>query len=338
MITQNVSSVMEVTGAPSVELGALTLGDRLDAPLLVYDREQRTTADQPFVILTLGNATGRMETAPFWSEDLPRISGIVKGQAVHVRGEIALYRDRRQLRVTSITGLPPSRVNWKTLLPSAGETSGYWNAIDGWRKTIRGVRLRDTLALFYDDPEFRRRYDLCPASVRGHHAMLGGLVRHTWEVATIAESIGLACGANVNLIIAGVLLHDIGKLETYSWDGAFEYTIRGQLLGHVVLGALMLDRKARAMKPMSCTEHELELLQHLILSHHGRMEFGAPVSPMTVEAEVLHYADNASAKTASMREAVGSPDNFIGDELVSARALWQLDRRRVYRGNSDWGE
>jgi 3'-5' exoribonuclease len=88
---------------------------------------------------------------------------------------------------------------------------------------------------------------------------------------------------------------------------------------------------------MPCTETELAILHHLILSHHGRLEFGAAVPPMTLEAEVLHYADNASAKTASMADALSDPANFEGDALVSARTVWQLDRRRAYRGKSDWG-
>jgi 23S rRNA maturation-related 3'-5' exoribonuclease YhaM len=93
----------------------------------------------------------------------------------------------------------------------------------------------------------------------------------------------------------------------------------------------------RGAAPMPCTEQELAILQHLVPSHHGRLEFGAAVPPMTLEAEVLHYADNASAKTASMADALADAGNFEGDDLVSARTLWQLDRRRAYRGRSDWG-
>ncbi len=89
--------------------------------------------------------------------------------------------------------------------------------------------------------------------------------------------------------------------------------------------------------PAPCTDRELTILHHLIASHHGKPEFGAAVPPMTLEAEVLHFADNASAKTASMADALADPDNFTGEALVSARAFWQLDRRRAYRGGSDWG-
>ncbi|MEP6688344.1 MAG: hypothetical protein ABJC36_08340, partial [Gemmatimonadales bacterium] len=100
---------------------------------------------------------------------------------------------------------------------------------------------------------------------------------------------------------------------------------------------LMLARHAAAAELGPCTERELVILQHLIASHHGKPEFGAPVPPMTLEAEVLHYADTASAKTASMADAITDADNFLGSALVSAHGLWQLDRRRAYRGRCDWG-
>jgi len=139
-------------------------------------------------------------------------------------------------------------------------------------------------------------------------------------------------------VLAGALLHDIGKLECYRWDTAFSYTDTGRLLGHVVLGSLMLERRI-ALEPVPpCSDAGLEQLHHLILSHHGQLEFGAAVCPMTLEAEVLHFADNASAKTASMSDAICAPENFNGEELVTAKTVWQLDRRRAYRGMVDWAE
>jgi 3'-5' exoribonuclease len=99
----------------------------------------------------------------------------------------------------------------------------------------------------------------------------------------------------------------------------------------------MLERRVKAEDPSPCTDQELMLLHHLILSHHGSLEHGAPVQPMTLEAEVLHYADNASAKTASMASVLANPENFPGEALVSPNGHWQIDRRRAYRGRSDWG-
>jgi 3'-5' exoribonuclease len=319
------------------DLTRLAVGERLQDPLLVLGIDQRDTNRGPFTTLTLGNRHGQLSTSPFWTEDQHRIAGIARGDVGRVIGEVAQYNGKRQLKVTSIRVLPRSTVDWRQLLPSIGDVTPYWERLDGWRAGVRRPRLSRTLSLFYDDPDFRRRYQECPASTQGHHAELGGLLLHTCEVATIGRAIAKVCHADLELVLAGALLHDIGKLDAYAWQGGFELTECGSLLGHVTLGLLMLDRRVGEEDPAPCTDQERTLLHHLIASHHGKLEFGAAVPPMTLEAEVLHYADNASAKTASMADALTDPDNFTGSGLVSARSIWQLDRRRAYRGSSDWG-
>jgi 3'-5' exoribonuclease len=313
------------------------VGDRVQDRLLVVEVEHRDSARGGFTTLTLANRHGQLSTAPFWAEDQARIAGIERGAVAQVVGEVGLYHGKRQLKVSSIRLLAHDAVDWRQLLPSVGDVGRYWDTLDRWRREIRGPRLRRTLDLFYADGSFRGRYEQCPASTTGHHAELGGLLRHTCEVATIGRAIAKVCRADTDMVIAGALLHDIGKLEAYRWDGAFEATERGTLLGHVTLGMLMLGLRVAEAHPAPCTERELTILHHLIASHHGRQEFGAAVAPMTLEAEVLHFADNASAKTASMADALTDPDNFNGEALVTARGLWQLDRRRAYRGGSDWG-
>jgi 3'-5' exoribonuclease len=318
-------------------LSELPIGTRVQDPFIVLDVEARG-GDTPHTILTFGNAHGRLQSAPFWPSDSPKITGVSRGCVVQVIGTVGAYRDRRQLTVDSLRVLPREQVDWHALMPSVGDVSRYWKAIDRWRGEVRGPRLARVLSLFYDDPAFRERYEQCPASTSGHHAALGGLLKHTCEVVHIGHAIcRLYASADPDLVAAGVLLHDIGKLDSYRWDGVFEVTVPGSVIGHVVLGALMLDRRVRAETPMPCTEDELLLLQHLVLSHHGKLEFGAPVAPMTLEAEIIHYADNASAKTASMDEALRDSENFVGDSEVSARPVWQIDRRRAWRASSDWG-
>jgi 3'-5' exoribonuclease len=319
------------------DLKRLAIGERLQDPLLVLEVELKTFGDKECTILTLGNCTGRMASAPFWGTEQSQVAGIARNDVVQVIGEVGLYRERRQLRVASIRPLPRGTVDVRLLLPSVGDVAGYWKTLDGWRDEIDRPRLRHTLALFFDDADFRRRFEECPASPSGHHAELGGLLKHVCEVASIGRAIARTCRADRDLVLAGALLHDIGKLETYRWEGAFDYTDCGRLLGHVVLGALMLDRRLDEEDEPPCNDHERTLLHHLILSHHGKLEFGAAVPPMTLEAEVLHYADDASAKAASMQEALADAENFSGEGLVSARGIWQLDRRRAYRGASDWG-
>jgi len=318
------------------DLGRLIPGDRVQDAFLVLGVETRR-GDYPHTVLTLGNSTGAIPTAPFWAEEQSQIAGITKRTVVMVTGEVSVYRDRRQLRVTSIQALPEGSVAPSQLLPTVGEVDSHWAYLDRLRIAIDAPRLRAVLDLFYQDPEFRRRFEACPASTAGHHAALGGLLKHTTEVAAIALVIARLAAADLDLVLAGVLLHDIGKLLAYRWDGAFESTDLNALLGHVVLGAMMLERRVRACRIAPCTEEELAILLHLVLSHHGKPEFGAPVPPLTLEAEVLHYADNASAKAASMADAIRCDRNFPLGSQVSLSGIWQVDRRRIYRGRSDWG-
>lgn len=312
-------------------------GDRIQSPLVILEVATRGSGDTAHTILTFGNATGRLESAPFWPGEQHLVAPVRKGQVAQVIGEVQLYRDRRQLKVTSLRILPRQSVDPRQLLPAIADPTPFWDVLDRWRAEIRGTRLRAVLALLFDDPDFRVRFAQCPASLAGHHALLGGLLKHTAEVATIARAVSRACGADADLVLAGTLLHDIGKLESYRWETHFEMTDAGALMGHVVLGAQMLDRAVLDAVTPPCTDQELLLLQHLILAHHGRHEYGAPVLPMTLEAEVLHYADNASAKSASMAEAIGNPEHFSEGEAVSNRRIWTLDNRKIFRGRSDWG-
>ena len=298
-----------------LDLPTLRPGDRVQDTLLVLDAEHKHHSGGAYTVLTFGNATGRLSSAPFWTEDLPFVDGIRKGHVVQVIGEVQEYRGHAQLRVTApLRLLPEGSVDLSKLLPSVGDVTRYWETLDGWRREMRNARLARVVSLFHDDDDFRRRYERCPASVSGHHSALGGLLKHTLEVGAIARVIARVCGADPDLVLAGVLLHDIGKLDSYRWDRIFDYTDAHYLVGHVVLSSLMLDRRLAEEREPPCTEDERAALHHLILSHHGRKEFGSPVVPATLEAEVLHWADNASAQTASMADALRGAES-IGERL-----------------------
>jgi 3'-5' exoribonuclease len=313
-----------------VFLPSLAPGDRVEDTLLVWDVDQRTRADgSPYAVLELANSTGRAATAPFWSEDLHRIDGLARGSLVSVVAEAQAWRGGTQLKVLSIRSLPPEAAALERLLPSIGDVAPWWARLDRWRGEMAAGPWRRAVDAFYGDEDFRRRYERCPASTSNHHAALGGLLRHTVEVGFIAHAITRASSAEWDLVLAGVLLHDIGKLESYRWDGVFQPTEAGALLGHVALGALMLDRRLAETSP-PLTDRETWLLQHLMLSHHGALEYGSPVVPMTLEAEVLHLADHASAVTTNFQDALAEASNFEAGGTVSKR-LWQLDNRRIYR-------
>ena len=336
-------TIIAESGMPAApDLKQLPVGGRVEDPLRVLDIEHRESAGGAYTTLTLGNRHGALPTAPFWAEERSRVAGIERGAIVHVVGEVGQYNGRRQLKVSAMRLLPRSAVDWRDLLPTVGEVAPYWEPLDRWRAEIRRPRLRRTLDLFYADPEFRGRYEECPASTTGHHAELGGLLKHTCEIAAIGRAIGR--------VSAGGRRAGPGRGVASRHRQAGGLQLAGRLrshrdrraLGHVTLGMLMLDRRVRAESPAPCTERELGILQHLIASHHGKPEFGAAVAPMTLEAEVLHFADNASAKTASMAAGARRPGQLRGRRAgerkialaagPAASLPWQQRLGRRYRG------
>jgi len=193
--------------------------------------------------------------------------------------------------------------------------------------------------------------DLSPAgdaAIRAHQRFVAEAIAANAAPATreaadefareLPDHLGDGARADEELVIAGAMLHDIGKLESYRWeDGVFDTTERGRLAGHVAIGAMMFRSALEAQAEPPCTEQEAMLLEHFILSHHGKLEYGAPVRPMTLEAEILHFADDTSAKTAAINDAYGSPEFFPGDARLSTKRVWQLDQRWLFRGDADFG-
>jgi len=321
-----------------LDLSKLSPGSRVQHELLVLDRTDKETRDgKPFARLTLGNASGRIETAPVWSEQLAWVAGAEKGKIVQVIGTVGEYQGKRQLTLTAPARvLPTSAGNAEQFLPRINRpTEELWAWVDAQRVALTSRRLRTALDLFFADDVFRQGFARAPGSSNGHHAQVGGLLLHSVEVATIAQGVARTMSANVELVTVGALLHDIGKVETYTISPTgFGYTAAGRLLGHVVLGSLMLDRRLRSLPADALTaEQELEL-QHFIQSHHGSVELGAAVPPMTLEAEILHWADQASAKSADITDTLATDEHF-GDDAFTAKKPWPA-QKRLWRRPHSW--
>jgi 3'-5' exoribonuclease len=322
----------------SFDIARAVVGDRVQHEFLVVEREEKRQANgDPFLLLTLGNATGRLGTAPLWSNQLDWASGAEKGKVVQVIGEVAAFHGKRQLRLTApLRVLPAAAVRPELFLPSVGvATEALWDWIDRARNELKSAALRRAADLFFADDAFRVEFEKTPASVAGHHAAIGGLLLHVTEVATIARNSARVMKANADLVVVGALLHDIGKVQAYSiTPTGFAHTTPGSLIGHVVLGAFMLQERLAGVPLSEISASQRLELQHLILSHHGSLEFGSPVQPMTVEAELLHWADETSAKANDMSESLAEDEHF-GDAEVSERRPWRVGRR-VWRRPHGW--
>ncbi len=311
----------------------LTPGDRVQHELLVVDRSEKTQPNgDPFVILTLGNPTGQITTAPIWSNQLEWVDGAMKGTVVQTLGHVGVYpkTGKRQIHLTGpLRIIPSSQVRPEDFLPRiAGDAERLWAWIDRTRAEMKSQTLRSVCDLFFADDGFRLRFERAPGSTGGHHAKVGGLLLHVYEVTSIARQTARTMRADVDLVTAGALLHDIGKVEAYSiGPSGFSFTPCGLLLGHVVLGVLMLERSLARLGEPVCTEGQLLDLQHLILSHHGKLEFGSPVEPMTPEAEIVHWADEASAKANDVMESLEDPDAFPEGAELSDKRIWRVGKR-----------
>ena len=320
------------------DIARAVVGDRVQHEFLVVEREEKKQANgDRFLMLTFGNATGRLGAAPLWSNQLDWAIGAEKGKVVQLIGEVAAFHGKRQLRITApLRVLPDAAVRPEHFLPRITVAAeSLWDWVDRARGELKSAALRRAVDLFFADDAFRLDFEGAPASVAGHHAAVGGLLLHVTEVATIARNAARVMKANADLVVVGALLHDIGKVQAYDISPTgFSHTPAGSLLGHVVLGSFMLQERLLAVSPSEISVSQRLELQHMILSHHGSLEFGSPVQPMTVEAELLHWADETSAKANDLAESM-SEDEHFGDGDVSERRPWRVGRR-IWRRPHSW--
>src|SRR6185437_8325603 len=269
-----------------LNLATATVGERVQETLRVVERAERTrSGGEPYVVLTLGNATGQIDTEPIWSNllDSGWADGAIRGALVQVIGDLTRYTargfSRRQLKLSApLRALPRDSQPLDDFIPHVNESSEQlWDRLDKVRHEIRSDPLRAVLALFFDDEPFRLRFERMPASIGGHHSMRGGLLLHVGEVAYIGRTIARAMRAHVDLVVAGALLHDIGKVEAYdvTWDG-FVRTPAGFLVEHVVLGSLMLQRRLAEAGQDLCTFAQQLELQHLFCHIMDGSSTGVP--------------------------------------------------------------
>ena len=277
-----------------LDIATLAVGARVQHELMVRNREDKVTKNgDPFAVLHLGNASGQI-SANMWKEQLPYLEGVKSGSVVQVIGTVESYQGRRQLKITApLRVIAATAVNLDEFLPRVSvDTAQLWETVDKWRSELKSAKLRMAVDLFFADDDFRSKFERAPGATRGHHAQIGGLLRHVIEVGSIARASARTMGGDVDVVTAGALLHDIGKVESYSISASgFDLTHGGALLQHVALGSLMLDRRLRSLPAGIFTEAQEFELQHLIQS----VEQGAPVRPMTFEAELLYWADQTSA-------------------------------------------
>jgi 3'-5' exoribonuclease len=257
----------------------------------------RTRSDAPFLRLQLADCHGSVE-ARMW-EDVEAVADALRpGVYIGVRGRMESYQEQRQLRIERLALLRVDLDDLVLFLPRAARPAEHMDAeLAALIQTVADEPLRLLLATMLSPAaETGHAFRLAPAAKQNHHAYLGGLIEHTLSVAHVCDDLARHYGARLDrdLLVAAALLHDIGKVREIGARAGFPYTDEGKLLGHIVIGMQMVADAAREVPQLPAGR--LLLLQHLIASHQGRFEWHSPREPRTLEALVLHYADDLDAK------------------------------------------
>lgn len=284
-------------------ISALQDGDTVNDYFVATRKDLRDKRDGgKFLGMVFKDKTGEMGGV-MWKGAQETSALFEVGDVVNVRARVATYQERLQMQVEQVLPLRDADFNIDDLIDRGGGSSDDINQLKSILDTITNEHLKKLIELYFADEEFVFEFKNAVAAKKWHHEYQGGLVRHVYEMARIALTMcELYPNINRDLLLTGVFLHDLGKLDEMTHGLFTEYTRDGRLLGHLQIGCTLLIEKTNQIPDFPDTLRS-ELL-HFILSHHGEPGFGSPVRPMTLEAIVLHHIDNLDAQAAAITRIV----------------------------------
>ncbi len=294
----------------------LALDSTITSCFLVHRKDVRQKKDgEPYLSLTLGDRTGTID-ANMWDGVAAVQDGFERDDVVKVHAIVKLYREKPQLTISRLRRLEAAEFSLADFLPATkADVPAMFAELQARIEAMRNPHLQRLLRAIFSDPDIAERYQLAPAAKVLHHAYLGGLLEHVTSLCRLAERVvDNYPYVDRDLLITGILLHDLGKIEELAYQRSFSYTTPGQLLGHMVQVLELLHRKLQALpdfpRPLQT------LVEHLIISHHGKYEFGSPKLPMFPEALLLHQLDDMDSKMQSMHTQLESEPS-TGTEWTS---------------------
>ncbi len=317
----------------------LVAGEKIGLFFIVRKRELKTKKDGThYLLLELGDRSGRI-SAIVWDNAESVYDTFQTGDTVKVKGTVVMYKDSKQIAVEKIRKadssdrmekmdfIPQRELNIETLLKDLEKTV----------ESVKTLPLKRLLQKVFHDPLWIDRFKKAPGGKLWHHAYLGGLLEHTLAVVKVCETMALLYPkVERDLLIAGALCHDIGKIDEYGYDqGYIDFTDEGRLWGHISIGAQHIRTMIEEMEKEEGFPLELKKqMIHLVLSHQGKLEYGSPVLPMTLEAMILFYADEMDSKANALLHII-EKDSEPGRRW--SRYISLLDRF-IYLGGTDLSE
>ena len=275
-----------------------------------------------YLSLTLQDETGSVD-AKLWNANEEQVNTIVKGKVVQIKGDVIKYNDDRQIKIIKINVASNDDYDKIKFLKQAPLDSDFMiNQIKKYIEKIDNMKLYQLVTTLFE--ENIEKLSIYPAASKNHHEYVSGLAYHTYGMLKVGEAFcELYPSLNKDLLYAGITLHDLGKTIELSGPVVPEYTVEGKLLGHISISNAMIKETADRLH---IEGEEVTLLQHMILSHHGKNEFGSPVLPQVKEAEILHLIDNIDARMAMMDKALENvePGSF-------SKRVFSLENRALYK-------
>jgi len=297
--------------------------------LLLHKQQRMTRSNKPYINLILGDKTGQVE-ARVWEPGDPRIAReFERGDVVKVRGCVSRFDDRLQMKVDHLRKASPGEAEKSDLLPCTScDVDELWQKLLRFVESFTDPDLKLLLNTLLADSGLAHAYREAPAAKQLHHAWLGGLLEHVVSLLTLADRVAPHYPVlHRDLLLTGVVLHDIGKVRELTWDAGFEYSVEGVLLGHIQMGMELVEKTIDSLPAFPPRLKALVL--HLILSHHGKLEFGSPKLPMIPEALVLNFVDDLDAKMQAVAsEFEKSAREGKGADELTGR-IWALDQRQM---------
>jgi 3'-5' exoribonuclease len=301
-----------------------------DGYFLLLAKQTRTTKNgKPYLQLTLGDKTGQID-GRVWDPGDPRIAkDAERGDIVKARGCVSRFDDRLQMKVEQLRRAMTGEADKSDLMPATTlDVNELWRELLGFVESFTDANLKLLLTTILADEHLARAYREAPAARQLHHAWLGGLLEHVVSLLKLADRVAPHYPIlNRDLLLTGVILHDIGKVRELAWDTGFEYTVEGQLLGHIQMGVTLVEKTIDSLPGFPGRLRTLVV--HMILSHHGKLEFGSPKLPMIPEALVLNFVDDLDAKMQAVTNEFekSAREGKARDELTGK--VWALDQRQL---------
>lgn len=270
--------------------------------VVTYKEVRQKKTGEPFLALTLADRTGDLD-AKMWDNAAEVMSTFALNDFIRVKGATQVFQNRLQFTIHKLKVVAESEVDLGDFQPaSSRDRDEMFEELMGYVMSMTNPHLKSLLQALLADPTVAQAYRNAPAAKSVHHAWIGGLIEHVLSLCALARFASAHYKLDGDLVLTGVILHDIGKIHELEFSRAVRYGDQGQLLGHIEIGTQMVT--AQIAKMSNFPPRLRDLIVHMILSHHGQLEFGSPKVPVFQEALLLHLLDNMDSKMEAMRSLV----------------------------------